>query len=141
MRSGDARAAWIWGRVLQEDGRYDEAALAYHRVLEDFPQDRGAWRNLGRTLYLDQRVEEAVVAFDRVLAIDPEDRIAHYFRMLSLRVAGRTEEAELAGSAFTYYSVDESAQALTRAYREANPGVNLMAQPVHTHVLIAARGR
>lgn len=139
IRSGDSRAAWVWGVVLQEDGRYEDAALAYRGVLEDFPEDRAAWRNLGRTLYLDQRADEAVKAFDRVLAIDPEDRISHYFRMLALRVSGRAEEAAFSEAAFTYYGIDESAQALTRAYREANPGVNLMAQSVHTHTLTGAR--
>lgn len=139
LRGGDARAAWVWGTVLQEDGRYDDAALAYRRVLEDFPDDRAAWRNLGRTLYLNQDVAAAVEAFDRVLAIDPEDRISHYFRMLSLRVLGRTEEAAVAEAAFSYYGIDESAQELTRAYRDANPGVNLMAQPIHTHTLDGGR--
>ncbi len=135
VRSGDPRAAWVWGRVLSEDGRYEPAAQAYRAVLEAFPDDRAAWRNLGRTLYLDQRPEEAIEALDRVLRIDPEDRIAHYYRMLALRVVGRTEEAAVAEAAFTHYGIDETAQALSRTFREANPGVNLMAQPIHTHGL------
>jgi tetratricopeptide (TPR) repeat protein len=140
LGAGDPRAAWVWGMVLQEDGRYEQAALAYRRVVEVFPEDRNAWRNLGRTLYLDRKPEEAVLAFDRVLEIDPEDRIAHYFRMLALRVAGRPEEAAVAEAAFEHYQIDESAQALSRAFRDANPGVNLMAQPIHTHEVTAAGG-
>lgn len=135
IRGGDSRVAWVWGTLLQEDGRYDDAVLAYRRVLEDFPNDRAAWRNLGRTLYLNGQAREAVEAFDRVLSIDPEDRISHYFRMLSQRVLGRTDEAAGSEAAFSYYGIDESAQSLTRAYRDANPGVNLMAQAVHTHSL------
>ncbi|HUG41615.1 MAG TPA: tetratricopeptide repeat protein [Longimicrobiales bacterium] len=133
--AGDARAAWVWGSVLREDGRYPEAAAAYRRVLEDFRDDRAAWRELGRTLYQDQRYDEALEALGGVLAIDPEDRIAHYYRMLSLRAQGREEEARLAEAAFERFRIDESAQELTRAFRELNPGVNLMAQPIHTHEL------
>lgn len=133
IRGGDARVAWVWGGALQEDGRYEEAALAYRRVLEDFPEDRAAWRSLGRTLYLDQRYEEALLAFDQVLKIDPEDRVSHYHRMLCYRALGREAEAEAAAAAYGRYSIDESAQAITRAFRLANPGVNLMAQPIHTH--------
>jgi tetratricopeptide (TPR) repeat protein len=140
LNAGDPRAAWVWGVVLQEDGRYEQAAQAFRRVLEAFPADRTAWRNLGRTLYLDRRPEEAIQAFDRVLEIDPEDRIAHYFRMLALRVAGRPEEAALAEAAFGHYQIDESAQALSRAFRDANPGVNLMAQPLHSHAVTAVGG-
>ena len=136
IRVGDARVAWVWAVALQEDGRYEEAALAYRRVLEDFPEDRAAWRNLGRTLYLDGRFEEALVALDQVLRIDPEDRISHYHRMLSLRALGREAEAEAAAAAYERYRIDESAQAITRAFRLANPGVNLMAQPIHTHTMI-----
>jgi tetratricopeptide (TPR) repeat protein len=139
VRSGDARVAWVWAGALQEDGRYEEAALAYRRVLEDFPEDRAAWRNLGRTLYLNGRFEEALLALDQVLRIDPEDRISHYHRMLSLRALGRETEAEAAAAAYERYRIDESAQAITRAFRLANPGVNLMAQPIHTHTMIPTR--
>lgn len=135
IHPGDARSAWVWGGVLQEDGRYSESAEAYQRVLEDFPYDRGAWRQLGRTRYLDRRYEEALRALERVLEIDPEDRVAHYHRMLSLRALGRDAEASLAEAAYERYRIDEAAQAVTRAYRAANPGVNLMAQPIHTHEL------
>jgi hypothetical protein len=55
--------------------------------------------------------------------------------MLALRVSGRTEEAAAAEAAFSHYGIDESAQTLSRAYRDSNPGVNLMAQPIHTHTL------
>jgi Flp pilus assembly protein TadD/mono/diheme cytochrome c family protein len=132
---GDARVAWIWGVVLQEDGRYTEAALAYRRVLEDFPGDRAAWRNLGRTLYLDGQYESALDAFRRVLEIDPEDRVSHYHEMLCYRALGRDSEADRAALAYEYYSVDESAQSLTRNYRLRNPGANLMTQRIRTHYL------
>ena len=135
IRGGDARVAWVWGGALQEDGRYEEAALAYRRVLEDFPEDRAAWRSLGRTLYLDRRYEDALLALDRVLKIDPEDRVSHYHRMLCYRALGREAEAETAAAAYERYRIDESAQAITGAFRLANPGVNLMAQPIHTHLL------
>lgn len=133
IETGDSRAAWVWGRALQEDGRYELAALAYRRVLEAFPEDRAAWRNLGRTLYLDGRYEAALDAFDRVLEIDPEDRVAHYHRMLSFRSLGRSEEADVAEMAYRHYQVDESAQQITRAYRLEHPGANLETQALHTH--------
>ncbi|MDT8370062.1 MAG: tetratricopeptide repeat protein [Longimicrobiales bacterium] len=139
LEAGHGQAAWVWGRLLQEDGRYDEAELAYRRVLEEFPSDRNAWRNLGRVLYLAGRSDEAIDAFDAVLAIDPEDRIGHYFRMLALRVAGRREEADAAEAAFKYHRIDESARALARRYLAEDPGVNLMAQPIHTHHLESRR--
>jgi tetratricopeptide (TPR) repeat protein len=139
IRRGDARVAWVWGGALQEDGRYEEAALAYRRVLEDFPEDRAAWRSLGRTLYLDRRFEEALLALDRVLEIDPEDRVSHYHRMLCYRALGREAEAEAAVAAYERYRIDESAQAITRAFRLANPGVNLMALQIHTHPVTPTR--
>lgn len=141
IRPGAARAAWVWGTVLQEDGRYTEAALAYRRVLEDFPHDRATWRNLGRTLYLDQQYEEALEAFEQVLRIDPEDRVAHYHRMLILRALGREAEAKVAAMAYQYHRIDESAQEITREYLLDHPGVNLMAQAIHTHELEPVEAR
>ncbi|MCE2450952.1 MAG: tetratricopeptide repeat protein [Candidatus Latescibacteria bacterium] len=131
--SGDGQTAWVWGVVLQEDGRYEAAAQAYRRVLRDFPEDRATWRNLGRVLYLDGRFEEALEALDGVLAIDPEDRVAHYHRMLSLRALGREDEALIAERAYQYYQIDESAQELTRRYRLAHPHDNREALKIHVH--------
>ncbi len=135
IKSSDARVAWVWGLVLQEDGRYAEAALAYQRVLEQFPEDRATWRNLGRTYYLDQQYERALEAFAQVLKIDPEDRIAHYHQMLCHRALGRRQEAEVAAAAYELYQIDESAQEITRSYRLKDAGANLMAQPIRTHKL------
>ena len=133
--SGDGQTAWVWGVVLQEDGRYEAAVQAYRRVLRDFPEDRATWRNLGRVLYLDGRFEEALEALDGVLAIDPEDRVAHYHRMLSLRALGREDEALVAEQAYQYYQIDESAQELTRRYRLAHPHDNREALKIHVHPL------
>ena len=133
--SGDGQTAWVWGVVLQEDGRYEAAVQAYRRVLRDFPEDRATWRNLGRVLYLDGRFEEALEALDGVLAIDPEDRVAHYHRMLSLRALGREDEALVAEQAYQYYQIDESAQELTRRYRLEHPHDNREALKIHVHPL------
>jgi tetratricopeptide (TPR) repeat protein len=129
----DARVDWVWGGILAADGRFAESAQAYRSVLGVFPEDRAAWFQLGRTLFLDSRHDEAIDAFDRVLAIDPEDRQAHYNRMLALRAEGREGEAALAEAAFERYRIDEAAAALGLRFRAENPGVNLMATPIHTH--------
>ncbi len=138
---GNPQAAWVWGVVRQEDGRYGEAILAYQHVLEVFPGDRAAWRNMGRSYYLDAQYEEALRAFDRVLEIDPEDRISHYHKMLCFRALGRADEADVSAAAYSYYSIDESAQEVTQEFRLRHPGVNLMAQPIRTHVLVLQRNR
>jgi tetratricopeptide (TPR) repeat protein len=135
LKPGDPRVAWVWAVALQEGGSYNKAVQAYKRVLQDFPDDRAAWRNLGRTYYLDQQYEEALQVFSKVLMIDPEDRIAHYHRMLCFRALGRNQEAEEASTAYEYYKIDESAQQITRNYRLKNPGDNLMSQSIRIHKL------
>jgi tetratricopeptide (TPR) repeat protein len=121
--------------VLQEDGRYENAAQAYRRVLHDFPADRATWRNLGRVLYLDSEYEEALKALGQALEIDPEDRIAYYHQMLALRALGRMEEANLAETAYEYYQVDESAQEVTRQYRLQHEHDNREVLKIHVHPL------
>lgn len=135
IKPADPQTAWFWGVALQEDGRYLDAAAAYRRVLERFPKDRAAWRNLGRSLYLHGDYEEALAALDEVLAIDPEDRIAHYHQMLCHRALGRQREAEISRQAYEKYQIDESAQQITQAFRLAHPGANLQAQAIPVHVL------
>ncbi|MEW6755647.1 MAG: tetratricopeptide repeat protein [Candidatus Latescibacterota bacterium] len=135
LAPGDSRTAWVWGVALQEGGRYAQAAMAYRRVLEEFPEDRGSWRNLGRVLYLDGKPEEALAALDRALAIDPEDRVGHYHRMLALRALGREDEARSAEAAYQYFQVDESAQEVTRQYRLRHEHDQREALRIHVHSL------
>ena len=49
LKKGDPQAAWVWARVRQEDGKYEDAVAAYNYVLRYFPGDRAARRQLGRT--------------------------------------------------------------------------------------------
>jgi len=135
LSSNDPQTAYFWGLVLQEDGRYVEAASAYRRALQRFPDDRATWRNLGRTFYLDGKLAPAIAAFDQVLRIDPEDRSAHYHRMLCLRAGQRHDEARQAEAAYLKYKIDESRDQFTQAYRLANPDDNRESQPVHLHDL------
>ena len=130
---GDAQTAWFWGVAHQKAGNYADAEKAYRHVLRQFPEDRAAWRNLGRVLYLDARHEEALRALTRALRIDSEDRSAHYHRMLVLRALGREDEADAAEQAYSYYQIDESAQSVTREYRQRDADANREAQPIHAH--------
>lgn len=135
IASNDPQTAWFWGVLLQEDGRYVEAASAYKRVLQRFPDDRATWRNLGRTYYLDGKFEQAIEALNATLRIDPEDRVAHYHVMLSARSLGKTELAAAAEAAYLRYKIDESQAEVTQAYRLNHPHDNLESQPIHVHHL------
>ncbi len=133
--SNDPQTAWFWGLVLQDDGRYIEAASAYQRVLQKFPEDRATWRNLGRTYYLDGKFEQAIEAFENVLKIDSEDRVAHYHMMLCLRALQRDTDAAVHEAAYLKYKIDESATEVTQKYRLGHPDDNLESQEIHVHDL------
>jgi tetratricopeptide (TPR) repeat protein len=135
IKAGDPQVAWVWGRVRQEDGMYEEAIEAYRYVLRYFPNDRATWRQLGRTCYLDQRYEESIKAYQSALKIDPEDREAFYHLALNYRALGNEVEAERMEKAFNYYKIDESAAEKARQFRRENPGDNLMTQDIRIHRL------
>jgi tetratricopeptide (TPR) repeat protein len=139
--SNDPQTAYFWGVVLQEDGRYVEAASAYLRVLQRFPDDRATWRNLGRTYYLDGKFDRAIEAFGEVLRIDPEDRVAWYHLLLCHRASGNEAEARRAEAAYMRYKIDESRDAVTQAYRLSHPHDNRLSQPIHIHDLAAPAER
>ena len=135
LAPGDPQTAWFWGVVLQEDGRYADAAAAYRRVLQEFPNDRATWRNLGRTLYLDGEYAKALEALDRVLDIDPEDRVAHQHRMFCFRAMNDDKQAAIAREAFKRYAIDESAQQATLHYLLRDKDAEREKELIHIHEL------
>ena len=135
LKTGDPQVAWVWGRVRQEDGLYDDAESAYNYVLKYFPQDRATWRQLGRTYYLNQQYKKSIEAYKSALKIDPEDREAYYHLSLNYKALENEAESEKMRKAFEYYQIDESASETAQRYRKENPGDNMMAQNIRIHHL------
>ena len=135
LKKGDPQVAWVWARVRQEDGLYEDAIAAYTYVLKSFPDDRATRRQLGRTYYLDQQYEASITMYKSVLDIDPEDREAYYHLALNYRAIGNMAEAAKMDKAFNYYKIDESASEAAQKYRMENPGANKMAQDIRIHNL------
>ena len=84
-------------------------------------------------LFLQRKYAEAVRELEQVLAIDPEDLQAHYNLMLCYNGMGNEERAQQHRRRYLRFKADESAQALTGAYRQKNPEDNNERQSIHEH--------
>jgi tetratricopeptide (TPR) repeat protein len=123
--------------VLKEEGKYDESAQTLRTVLEQFPRDRVVHNELGRVLFLQKRYADAVKEFQQALAIDPEDLQANYNLMLCYTGLGDEVHANQHKELYLRFKADESAQALTGAYRQTHPEDNNERQAIHEHESIA----
>jgi tetratricopeptide (TPR) repeat protein len=131
-----ARANYFYARVLRADGKYEEAAARLRIVLGQYPRDRVALNDLGRILFLQRRYSDAVMTLQSVLAIDPEDLQAHYNLMLCYNGLGNEKLAKEHEARYMRFKADESAQAITGAYRQSHPEDNNERQGVHEHVSV-----
>ncbi len=132
-----ARANFFFARVLKEEGKYDDAIRHLQMVLLQFPRDRVVHNELGRVIFLQKRYAEAVKEFDLTLAIDPEDLQAHYNLMLCYSGLGDDARANEHKIRYLRFKADESAQAITGAYRRSHPEDNNERQGVHEHLSVA----
>ncbi|HLQ50094.1 MAG TPA: tetratricopeptide repeat protein [Terriglobales bacterium] len=128
-----ARANYFFARVLRTEGKYDEAANRLHTVLSQYPRDRVARNDLGRIFFLQRNYNDAISEFQKVLGIDPEDLEAHYNLMLCYQGIGLREKAQQEQKLYLRFKADESAQALTGAYRQLHPEDNNERQAIHVH--------
>jgi tetratricopeptide (TPR) repeat protein len=118
---------------LRAEGKYEEAASHLQTVLAQYPRDRVAINDLGRILFLERKYSDAVATLQRVLSIDPEDLQAHYNLMLSYQGLGEADKAQHEQQLYLRFKADESAQALTGAYRQTHPEDNNERQLIHQH--------
>jgi Flp pilus assembly protein TadD len=128
-----ARTHFFYAKALREDGEYDRAIEHLRLVLAQYPRDRVALNELGRTLFLQRKYDEAVQPLEAVLAIDPEDLQAHYNLMLCYNGLGDAPKAEEHQKRYLRFKADESAQAITGAYRLSHPEDNNERQAIHEH--------
>jgi len=131
-----ARAHFFYARVLRTDGDYDGAAQHLQTVLAQYPRDRVVRNELGRILFLQRKFNDAIVQLQEVVKIDPEDLQANYNLALSYRGLGDNTRSAEYEKRYLRFKADESAQALTGAYRRAHPEDNNERQSIHEHVSI-----
>lgn len=82
------------GFALQELARFDEAADAYQRVVDAFPEDFEAWNNLGNALASNGAHAEGVVALRRALSLQPNNAPVTLNCAASLVQSNMIDEAE-----------------------------------------------
>ncbi|MGZ5442622.1 MAG: tetratricopeptide repeat protein [Thermoanaerobaculia bacterium] len=128
-----ARANFFFARVLRAEGRYDEAIPRLRRVLAQYPSDRVVRNELARILFRQRKFGEAIRELQEVLRIDPEDLQAHYTLMLCYRGLGDAKQAAREKQLYERFKFDDSAQALTGAYRKLHPADNNERQAIHEH--------
>jgi len=88
-------------------------------------------------LFLEKRYANAAKELQQTLTIDPEDLQANYNLMLCYTGLGDEKSASEFKDRYLRFKADESAQALTGAYRQAHPEDNNERQAIHEHVSVA----
>ena len=81
------------GRLLADQGRYDEAIRQLQKALEIDPDLAVAHGNLGYALADRGQVDEAIAEFQTAMKIDPDDATTHYNLGLVLADRGQLDEA------------------------------------------------
>ena len=66
------------GAIRFDQGRYEEAILAYNKVIEINPQNAAAWNNRGIALGLVGRYDDALESFFKATEINPSSADAWF---------------------------------------------------------------
>ena len=112
--------AWVSkGIVLQEQGRYEDAANALDNATNADPKNEMAWKVKGYVLSVTlKKHSEAVEAFDKALQINSEDPFTWQRKGDALKALGRNSEADAAfakaeglGYQISYISEVDTAEA------------------------------
>jgi tetratricopeptide (TPR) repeat protein len=81
------------GELLREQGRLDEAASEFERVLRQRPDHWRAHSALGLVLHSQQRDDEAIAQLNEAIRLNQDEFAAQYNLGVILAERGRTEEA------------------------------------------------
>lgn len=92
-RPDDVEALRLLARLLDEEGRHEEALAVLEVLCDKEPGDLGNWTNRGFELAALGRHEEAITMYDHALTIDRDEPVALSNRAASLLALGRDDEA------------------------------------------------
>lgn len=90
---GGGPSAVTLGRILDAQGKTEEAVAAYRRAASAGPQSSVALNNLGSVLERTGRLDEAAAAFRRALKIEPNAPVLLYNLGVVLEKMGARDDA------------------------------------------------
>ncbi|MDQ1261565.1 MAG: hypothetical protein QG575_746, partial [Euryarchaeota archaeon] len=92
----DAKTWYNKGSDLYDQGKYDEAIVAFDESIRINPQYKWAWHDKGFALYKLGRHDEAIRAFDESIKRKPESFAPWLMKSLALDALGNRKEADAA---------------------------------------------
>ena len=111
LRPKDVKVAGLLGQACYRDGRYEEAAAAYGRLVEQSPTEVAARVNFGLANLKAGRLDDAVKQFTIVLDLNPDHKKAMGYlglaRLESGDARGAREWFEKAGMSMMVARCDE----------------------------------
>jgi tetratricopeptide (TPR) repeat protein len=93
VRSQKADAFFLWGLVLQLQGKYGEAIAKYEETLRLDPNFPNAYANWGSSLEAQNRYGDAIAKYRKATEIDPTYAIAYYDWGRALQVQNQNNDA------------------------------------------------
>jgi Flp pilus assembly protein TadD len=90
---GGGPSAVTLGRILDAQGKTEEAVAAYRRAASAGPQSSVALNNLGSVLERTGRLDEAAAAFRRALKLEPNAPVLLYNLGVVLEKMGARDDA------------------------------------------------
>jgi len=84
----------VWGNILGEQNKLDEAIRRYQNALQLDPDDPLTYNNLGVVLAKQNHRPESIAAFQKAVHLAPKLAFAHYNMANALVLESRLEEAD-----------------------------------------------
>ncbi len=84
------------GRVLIDNGKWEDAIKCYKKLVTLQPEDDTAWAGIGRSYTLSGSIDKSIGAYEQSLAINEQSASVHLAYAHMLKTVGRQTDALIA---------------------------------------------
>jgi Flp pilus assembly protein TadD len=81
------------GKRNFQQGKHRDAAVAFSRAIQLFPDRVEAWINLGSALVEARRYNDAIIALEKAITFNPKLMVSHLLLGDALRMSGQWQQA------------------------------------------------
>jgi uncharacterized protein (AIM24 family)/thioredoxin-like negative regulator of GroEL len=93
LRPRDAKVLGLLGQAFYRQGQFEQAAVAWQRLVDDNPVEAGARVNLGLACLKARRLQDAIRQLEIALDLHPDHKKAMGYLGLALLESGNAERA------------------------------------------------